>query len=128
MAGLVRQGISVVVNLHERRHHPARLTRYGLTEIHLPVADFSAPRFEQLEAGVAAISEAIASGKRVAVHCGGGLGRTGTLLACYLVHKGLPAEEAIAHVRALRPGSVETREQAQAVKAFERCRRGDRNT
>lgn len=48
-----------------------------------------------------------------------GLGRTGTLLACYLVRReGLDAGEAIVRVRRIRPGSVETREQAQAVEAF----------
>ena len=52
------------------------------------------------------------------MHCGGGLGRTGTLLACYLVRQGLPAAEAIERVRAVRPGSVETRQQAQAVHAY----------
>jgi atypical dual specificity phosphatase len=55
----------------------------------------------------------------VAVHCGGGLGRTGTLLACYLVSaEGLPADAAIARVRAARPGSVETEDQEQAVRRY----------
>ena len=125
LAALAQQGVSVLVNLHERAHDPSRLGRYGLTEVHLPVTDFTAPSPEQLEQGLRAIDQAITAGKKVTVHCGGGLGRTGTLLACYLVHGGLSAEDAIARVRAVRPGSVETAAQAAAVKSFEqRHRRG----
>ena len=123
LAGLAHQGVSVLINLHERAHDPGRLARYGLEEIHLPVADFTPPSPEQLDRGVEAIARARAAGQCVAVHCGGGLGRTGTLLACYLVHQGLRAETAVARVRAARPGSVETPTQAAAVAAYA-ARRG----
>ena len=43
------------------------------------------------------------------------MGRTGTLLAAVLVSQGMGAAQAIAHVRAQRPGSVETREQVAVV-------------
>ena len=118
LAGLARRGISILVNLHERGHDPSRLARHGLVEVHVPVKDFSAPSPEQTARGIAAITKAVAAGERVAVHCGGGLGRTGALLACYLVHQGWEAEAAIAQVREARPGSVETASQVAAVKAY----------
>ena len=87
--------------------------------------DFTPPSPEQLECGVAAIEQAVASERKVAVHCGGGLGRTGTLLACYLVKGGLNPSEAIARVRAVRPGSVETPAQEAAVEDYsQRIARG----
>ena len=119
---LADAGVRLVVNLHPRAHPAERLTRLDLTELHLPVADFTPPSTEQLATGVAAIREAVASGQRVAVHCGGGLGRTGTLVACYLVDGGLSADEAIAEVRRLRPGSVETPAQEAAVRDFAKRR------
>lgn len=118
LAELAEQRVALLVNLHERAHDPALLTRFGLTEVHLPVPDFTAPRPEQLEQGVMVIDQAIVSGKRVVVHCGAGLGRTGTLLACYLVHRGMQPSEAIARIREVRRGSVETHEQEVAVEAY----------
>ena len=84
LAALSDGGVRLLVNLHERPHDPARLRRHNLREVHLAVRDFAAPTPEQMEYGVDAIAGAVASGEAAAVHCGGGLGRTGTLLACYL--------------------------------------------
>ncbi len=121
LAALSGQGVRLLVNLHERSHDPARLGRHSLREIHLPVKDFAAPSSRQIERAVDTILGTVAAGQAAAVHCRGGLGRTGTVLACYLASgEGLGAEEAIRHVRALRPGSVETAAQAAAVDAWAR--------
>ena len=121
LAALSASGVRLLVNLHERPHDPDRLGRHGLREVYLPVKDFAAPTPRQVERGVDAIAGALVVGEAAAVHCGGGLGRTGTLLACYLVgSEGLGAAEAIGRVRSLRPGSVETPAQVRAVEAWAR--------
>ena len=56
----------------------------------------------------------------VAVHCFHGRGRTGTILACYLVKsRGMKAKDAITYVRRKRPLSVETKEQVETVFVYE---------
>jgi atypical dual specificity phosphatase len=122
LAALNQHGVSMLINLHERGHDSVRLQRFGMTEVHLPVKDFTAPSPEQLQQGVAAIEQAISEGKGVAVHCGGGLGRTGTLLACYLVNRGMTTVDAVRRVRLVRPGSIETQEQVNAVMAYGQSR------
>ena len=56
----------------------------------------------------------------MAVHCGAGLGRSGTLIAAYLVSQGAAPDDAMAQVRSARPGSIETLEQEAAVHEFAR--------
>jgi atypical dual specificity phosphatase len=63
-------------------------------------------------------SNKLANGERVGVHCTAGMGRTGTMLASYLVYQGSTAQEAIAKIRELRPGSIETAEQEEALQAY----------
>jgi atypical dual specificity phosphatase len=94
----------------------------GLFSIHVPVIDMTAPTVEQIEECLSAIQRAHEKNMGVGVHCGAGLGRTGTMLACYFVSKGMTAKNAIARVRRLRPGSIETEEQERAVEEFERSR------
>lgn len=60
-----------------------------------------------------------AAGERVEVACGGGMGRTGTALACLAVLDGVPAGEAVAFVRAgYHPRAVETPWQRRYVRNF----------
>jgi protein-tyrosine phosphatase len=46
------------------------------------------------------------------------------VLACYFVDRGFKADNSIARVRRMRPGSVETPEQAEAVAEYARRQRG----
>jgi len=107
-----------VVSLTETALPSAWLDAAGLTAVHLPVRDFTAPSLAQIREAVAAIGAARAAGEPVAVHCAGGKGRTGTMLACSFVAQGMGAKEAIAAVRAARPGSVETRGQARRIAEY----------
>src|SRR5262249_40209056 len=97
---------------------PKALERYGIQALHIPVPDYHAPTQEQLALYVNAVQGWMSAGLPVATHCGAGLGRTGTFLAALFVAQGMDADAAIAEIRRLRPGSIETPEQEQAVRAF----------
>jgi atypical dual specificity phosphatase len=115
---LRRHGIDVLVSLTETPVPRHWVNEAGLLAVNVPVPDMEPPSDRQLDHLVDMIQKANASGMGVAVHCGAGLGRTGTVLAAYFVSRGLTPQQAVEQVRRLRPGSVETTEQEQAIERF----------
>jgi atypical dual specificity phosphatase len=120
---LREQGIEVLVCLTEDRLRRDWVEQANLLVFHEPLEDMEAPTQDQLDRIVSAIVRAIDRNMGVGVHCGAGLGRTGTVLAAYLVSKGQSAANAIAKIRRLRPGSIETEEQVAAIELFARRKR-----
>lgn len=101
-----------VADLPERAR--ALLTHYAL-----PIPDYGLPDAkweERWRAEGPRIRAVLLQGGRVCLHCMGGLGRSGLVAARLLVELGKTPDEAIAAVRAARPGAVETREQEEYVR------------
>lgn len=92
----------------------------GMVWHHLPIRDVSVPgeRFEAQWRDVGAeLRQLVKSGSKVLVHCKGGLGRAGTIAARLLVELGVPSDTAVAQVRRVRPGAIETSAQLAYVLA-----------
>jgi atypical dual specificity phosphatase len=122
LGALKARGIGAVLTLTETPLAAEALTRHGLAGLHLPVDDLRAPKPDQLRTALAFIDEQRARGRRVAVHCLVGQGRTGTILAAYLIRGGLDAAAALREVRSVCPGAVGSPEQEHALHAYAAAR------
>ncbi len=118
-----RQGIRAIVSLTEEPLPAAVLNEAGFKYLHLPVEDFTAPTLGQMREFCRFVDEVRGEGGAVLTHCRAGVGRTGTMLAAYLIKEGESAEQAIAKVRRKRPGSIETGPQQDSLLDFEEALR-----
>jgi protein-tyrosine phosphatase len=88
----------------------------AITWRHLPVADFGVPD-QQATAEWAQISEtlhaALSARENVLLHCMGGKGRSGMIALRLMIERGEDPSRALARIRAVRPGAVETEAQWQ---------------
>jgi len=91
---------------------------HGLRHRRYYIGDMTTPEAKDVRDYVAETMYELEHDGRVAVHCLGGVGRTGTLIACHLVAAGGTADDAIAEVRRRRPGSVQTRGQELCVARY----------
>ncbi len=106
--------------LREEAGQRARAVRYE----RLPVRDFQVPSREGMALILDRIDQALAAGEVVYVHCWGGVGRTGTVVGCYLVRAGLSGEAALERLgewwngvakRTRHPRTPETAEQVAMI-------------
>jgi atypical dual specificity phosphatase len=117
---LRREGVQILLSLTESPVRRDWVEDAGLLVMHVPIEDMQPPTQDQLDRCISALHRARGQNMGVLVHCTAGLGRTGSILAAYLVAQGFTPRAAVARVRELRPGSIETEEQEQAIDEFAR--------
>lgn len=122
-------GVDVLVSLMETHEYGAlgvpdlleRAREHGMRVRHLPIADTNVPtpgQAEDVADLVQEIRRALQLGQRVVVHCRGGLGRTGTVVALVVASYGHAPDQAIAIVRDAQPAAIENeRQEAYVVEA-----------
>jgi len=99
-----KHNITTIVRLNKKMYDARRFTDSGFEHHDLFFVDGSTPN-DAIVRKFLNICENAEGG--IAVHCKAGLGRTGTLIGCYMMkHYRLTAAETIAWIRICRPGSV----------------------
>ena len=126
LRGLAAWGASAVLTLVEDYEFACLGVPEFATEIrrtrlfwyHMAIPDMSAPGTAFDEAWArdgARIFGSLRDGGRLAIHCAGGLGRSGMIAAKLVIALGAPANHAVAAVRQARPGAIETDEQLDYI-------------
>lgn len=89
----------------------------------MAIVDFGCPSAGFMKKILNLIDASIEKKLNVYLHCRGGIGRTGTVVGCYLVRHGLAGDEAIRKIEQLRRGTLdwhhaspETSEQRNLIK------------
>lgn len=117
-AQMQAMGITAIVNMREAEYDDRAagivLERY----LHLPTVDGTAPTIAHLQAGVSFISEEIANGGCVYIHCASGFHRAPTMAMAYLMSTGLSLDDALATIKKVRPFARPIRVQKAQLARF----------
>ena len=119
LAALRTVGVTMLITLTERDIDQDALRRHGLRNLHLPIRDREPPTVPQIRMLIARMNGMLKKNEVLAVHCLAGLGRTGTILASWLIQDGLTASAALERIRKIEPGYVQSVEQEQFIHAVE---------
>lgn len=122
-------GVTLLLNLTEAGEYGSlsydALLGGGIRAVRKPLRDFTAPRPDEMREILDLIDSELNAGGVVYLHCYGGIGRTGTVVGCYLVRHGTPPDEAIEAIGRLRADtdtaespSPETEEQCRLVETW----------
>ncbi len=120
---LYAAGVRAVVSLLNMPSDAAVYESAGVAFKCLLVPYGGAPTMDQAQDFLGFVNRRLAGRQPVAVHCEGGIGRTGTMPAAYLISQGESAESALCRVRAVRKAAVETKGQVRFLEQFAASRR-----
>ncbi|MFN8537954.1 MAG: hypothetical protein U0232_10835 [Thermomicrobiales bacterium] len=118
LAWLRAQGIRAILTLTETPLLPGALDRHGLTGHHLPIPDLNPPSHAQLDDALDFLDEQRLLARPTLVHCLVGEGRTGTVLAAYLMRGGLTPDHALRELRIACPNAVGSPTQETFLRTF----------
>ncbi len=120
LAAAARWGASLVISMTEmlemERHNMgdfgALLAQADIGWAHFPIPDYGAPKAALNWPALRAEAHGLLDqGDAVLAHCYGGRGRSGMVLLRLMAERGEDPQEAVARLRTVRPGAVESEAQ-----------------
>ena len=116
---VIDQGVKSIVTIREETLDESWVK--DVNYLHILSNDMSVPEFDDLIYAVDFIHRRITNNEPVLVHCLAGMGRTGVILACYLIkYQKMSASEATEKIREERPGSIQSYPQEEIIFRFEK--------
>lgn len=122
LAGLQGAGIDTLLNLTETPFDRELAAEFGIDCLFMPIPDMTPPTLAQAVDLCALLDKQMAQGRCVAVHCKAGQGRTGTVLALYLMWRAKgqwSGEDSVKAMRRIDPGWIQSASQEVFLSAFE---------
>lgn len=117
---LAKTGITKLITLTETDLDQAALQRHYLSNLHMPIFDREAPSVGQTHMLLVRMQRMMDAGEILAVHCKAGLGRTGTILAAWMIREGgLSADNSMARLRRIEPGFIQSAAQENFLREYE---------
>jgi len=106
LSALHNAGVRAIVSLLEDQTGLDDYERHNFINMWFPVADDGAPELSKVREFVEFIDNQLDQNNQVAIHCKGGKGRTGTMLAAYLIAKGASYEDAMGQIDSAKPNAI----------------------
>lgn len=129
----LRLGVDSYLDLTQARELPsyepllyeqARICGLEVTYARFPIRDRGVPSIKTMTAILDSLDASLEAGRVVYLHCWGGVGRTGTVVGCHLVRRGLTGEQALSQLeewwrespkRLTHPRAPETDQQVRFI-------------
>jgi hypothetical protein len=135
---LTEAGFNIFIDLTKPNEMPpysnllleqARAYDVHVKHYRFPIGDFGLPTADLMTSILNTIDTELQAGRKIYLHCWGGIGRTGTTVGCYLIRRGKTGEEALSQLAEwwkavpksqLHPHSPETHEQREFIRNWEK--------